>query len=237
MYFALIGFNPHDDLLPMSIRELRYHQIIQDFPSPEEECYMVPSIVSEIVMKLLDWSSDERYQSAAGLLADFEKLLSHDDPNDKLQLSYALFNIDSMEMSDQVPPINFHIPKSLLRRGKDLKAVVANLEQIRVDGMSRVLFVSGPVGIGKSSFLSESENYAIARRAFWIQESAQDSDGIPYYPIRKMLETIANEFSALEPNKKMQISDSLIDQLGGIGKLLINLAPSLVVCRLDPMCV
>jgi chromosomal replication initiation ATPase DnaA len=186
-------------------------------------------VLSDIVMKLLKWQMKDRYQSATGLLSDLEDIESFNNKerNDGKFID-AIFNV-SMELSDHVPVSTFYIPEVLLRRGQDLKVFVNAMESVQETGRSRSIFLSGPPGIGKSAFLAEAENYSIARRAFFIQDSAQGSDGIPYSTISRVMETIAVELSSLDLQKKLTLSNYISDSLGGIGKLLTTLAPSLVV--------
>jgi hypothetical protein len=230
MYYSLLSFNPHDDILPLTIRELKYHHITQDFPTPGAHCSNVPAIVSEIVMRLLHWKPSERYQSASGLLVDLQDLMAHDNPRDGRTLFDKLSSIERMVLSDQTPPITFFIPKSLMRRGQDLRVFVSALEFVQKTGNSKCIFLSGPSGIGKTAFLEEAENYSNARRAFWVHDSCLSTDGVPYSIIAKLLEKIAVQLSEIDLEKRLALGNYLSDQLGGIGKLLTNLAPSLVVC-------
>lgn len=180
-------------------------------------------------MRLLRWSAEKRYQSAAGLLCDFEELLSLGNSRDPDSLLEALYNIESLQLSDQVPSSHFNIPTALLRRGPDLKVAVNAMESVQVDAKSRAIFVAGSVGIGKTAFLFEAEKYSIARRAFWVQVNSQDSEGVPYFTIKRLLDKLAWLLSELDADTKERLRNSLTDNLGGIGKLLTNLVPSLVV--------
>jgi hypothetical protein len=210
--------------------ELQYHHITQDYQTPKANFPMIPSIVSEIVMKLLNWQPENRYQSASGLLADLLDLMSHHNSRDCLSLIEKLNYIESMDLSDQTPPTTFHIPKNLLRRGQDLQVFVSALEMVHENGRSRSIFVSGDPGIGRTVFLQEAEHYTNARHGFWVHESALGSDGVPYFTIARVLEKIALQLLEIDVAKRLILSDYLADQLGGIGKLLTSLAPSLVVC-------
>ncbi|KAL3900925.1 MAG: hypothetical protein SGCHY_000989 [Lobulomycetales sp.] len=102
------------------------------------------------------------------------------------------------------------------------------MESVQVDAKSRAIFVAGSVGIGKTAFLFEAEKYSIARRAFWVQVNSQDSEGVPYFTIKRLLDKLAWLLSELDADTKERLRNSLTDNLGGIGKLLTNLVPSLV---------
>jgi len=88
----------------------------------------LPSIVSDIVMKLMAKTAEDRYQSAWGLKADLETCLH------QLQTSGEIldFPLACQDISDK-----FQIPQKLYGREKEVETLLAAFERVAAGGMQQ----------------------------------------------------------------------------------------------------
>ena len=101
----------------------------------------IPPGVSNIVMKLMSKTAEERYQSAAGLKADLEKC------RQQLQKKGA---VEEFDIGRQDIPERFQIPEKLYGREEEIKILFDEFAKA-AEGETRLIFFPGPPGIGKSS--------------------------------------------------------------------------------------
>src|SRR5919202_1265585 len=116
----------------------------------------IPKALSDIVMKLMAKTAEERYQSAWGLKADLEKCLT------KLQANGNVtdFPLASSDISDK-----FQIPQKLYGREAEVETLLAAFERVANpplpplskggQGGVEMMLVAGYSGIGKSSLVAE----------------------------------------------------------------------------------
>ncbi|HEY9835026.1 MAG TPA: serine/threonine-protein kinase, partial [Stenomitos sp.] len=86
----------------------------------------LPTIVSEIVMKLMAKTAEERYQSAWGLKADLETCLH------QLQTSGE---ISEFSLADQDVSEKFQIPQKLYGREEEVKTLLAAFDRVAAGGV------------------------------------------------------------------------------------------------------
>lgn len=250
MYFALTGRSPFEDAIKCdNIYELRYEQLMQNVVSPSE-LYpdVIPPVLSDVVMKLIKWSPNERYQAASGLLADIRELIyisksdagmvaaatitSNADGDSTTATSNRrspLFHVEDFPLSDDIPINMFQIPKHVLRRGYDLRVMVKSFEKVKESKTSSCLFISGGVGVGKTKFLNEAENYIIARRGVWIKTNCENQFHSPYGPISSILEEIGKSINNLPFDVRDVIVNDIMFACQGMGQVLLDLCPALKV--------
>src|SRR4028119_548209 len=100
-----------------------------------------PKAVSDIVMKLMAKTAEERYQSAWGLKADLEECLFQLQANGTI----ADFPLGSKDISDK-----FQIPQKLYGRESEVKTLLTAFDRVS-QGTTEMMLVAGYSGIGKSA--------------------------------------------------------------------------------------
>src|SRR5919202_130112 len=88
----------------------------------------IPKVVSDIVMKLMAKTAEERYQSAWGLKADLEKCLTQLQANGNV----TAFPLASSDISDK-----FQIPQKLYGREAEVETLLAAFERVATGGIGR----------------------------------------------------------------------------------------------------
>lgn len=148
------------------------HCHIAKQPIPPCECDSeIPSIVSDIVMKLLAKTAEERYQSAFGLIFDLDQCL---------QQLCSRKNIVSFPIGQQDRASQFQIPQKLYGRQADINKLMTVFERVSM-GNTELVLVSGYSGVGKSSLVHEIQEPIIQQRGFFISgKFDQFQRDIPY---------------------------------------------------------
>ena len=106
----------------------------------------LPSVLSEIVLKLLAKVPDDRYQSAAGLQRDLERCLRQWRETGTI----TPFALGAEDTSDR-----FLIPQTVYGREAECAALREAFERVVATGQPELVMVSGPSGIGKSALVYE----------------------------------------------------------------------------------
>ena len=117
-YELLVGQLPFvtDDVL-----ELVHCDLAKQPVSPCQVNAEIPSIVSDIVLKLMAKNAEERYQSAAGIKADLEECLLQLETTGRIEP----FLLGTQDSSDQ-----FQIPQKLYGREAEIKTLLAAFERV-----------------------------------------------------------------------------------------------------------
>ncbi|WGV28017.1 AAA family ATPase [Halotia branconii] len=134
----------------------------------------IPKAVSDIVMKLLVKTPEERYQSAWGIKADLENC------RDRLQ---SLGKIDEFCLGTQDICDRFVIPEKLYGREEEITQLLTTFERVS-QGSSEIMLVSGYSGIGKSALVNEIHKLILRQRGYFISgKFDQLQRDIPYAAI------------------------------------------------------
>ncbi len=130
--------------------------------SPHEVNPEIPKAVSDIVMKLMSKTAEERYQSAFGIKADLESCLTQLESNGEI----LEFPLASSDISDK-----FQIPQKLYGREKEVETLLAAFE--RVAGRSP----QPPSLKSSTSESSPAEGNRVALSGFPGDTNSEDTSG------------------------------------------------------------
>src|ERR1700737_2639446 len=87
---------------------------------PSERVRNVPALVSQIIMKLLAKTAEERYQTAAGLERDLRRCLAAWE---------AQHRIDAFPLGQQDTPDRLVIPEKLYGREREIETLLAPFDR------------------------------------------------------------------------------------------------------------
>src|ERR671933_266181 len=108
--------------------ELVHCHIAKQPLSPHQLIPEIPNAVSDIVMKLMAKTAEERYQSAFGIRADLEECLNQLQRHGEI----TEFPLGTQDISDK-----FQIPQKLYGREAEVETLLAAFERVATGGIGR----------------------------------------------------------------------------------------------------
>jgi len=177
-YEMLTGSLPFEFADPLEL----VHAHLAKMPAPPRALNpAVPQALSDIVMKLLAKTAENRYQSGHGLHADLAACFAQWQTGGQI----TGFVPGQMDFSDR-----FHIPQKLYGRELEIAALLAAFERVSQGGLELML-VSGYAGIGKSALVNEIHKPIIKQRGYFISgKFDQLKRNIPYSAIIHALQEL-----------------------------------------------
>ena len=178
----------------------------------------IPRGLSELVMKLLAKTAEERYQSAQGLLADLEHCL------DELEQTGG---IHSFVLGTRDIPDRFQVSQRLYGRDREIARLLASFRGIQA-GESRMILVSGYSGIGKTCLIKEIYKPITERRGHFISgKFEQFHRNVPYLALTAALHDLLRQLLT-EPEEQLALwRERILAALGSNGQLMIDIISEL----------
>ncbi|WP_312435836.1 AAA family ATPase [Achromobacter sp.] len=115
--------------------------------APAERNAGICAELSAIVMKLLEKSADDRYQTAEGLAADLQCCLTTLTAGPDAVPDFVLGRYDH--------PGRVRVPATLYGRGTELDILLGAMGRVAGSGRAEVVLISGEPGVGKSILIEE----------------------------------------------------------------------------------
>ena len=178
----------------------------------------IPPAVDKIILKLLSKNAEDRYLSAYGLLYDWEQ-------------AQSLWSHHGMEADFEVGKNDFSnklsIPERLYGRENEVRRLRGIFFQA-AQGSKQWVMLPGYSGSGKSSLVHELAPNVATRSALFMEgKFSQYARNTPYsawlQAIDRWVDSLLSRDSDVLEDWKRQI----LDAVGNIGKVLINLFPRL----------
>lgn len=214
-YEMLTGQLPFQASNPL---ELVYCHIAKVALPPREVNLEVPQVVSEIVMKLLAKTAEERYQSALGLKADLETCQR------MLQTSGEIshFTVGKIDLYSQ-----FLIPQKLYGREREVATLIAAFERVS-QGATEMMLVSGYSGIGKTSLVNEVHKPIVGARGYFISgKFDQFKRNIPYASLIQAFQELIRQLLTESSDRIAIWQAKLLAALAPNGQLIVDVIPEL----------
>ncbi|MBK8402448.1 MAG: EAL domain-containing protein [Propionivibrio sp.] len=216
LYKLLTGRLPFQASDPL---EWVHCHIARTPPSIAEQVDGVPQAISSIVMKLLNKTAGERYQTAAGLAADLRHCLdaiAHSG-------SVAPFILGRHDAPDRLS-----IPEKLYGRAYESKALVDAFHRVVTTGAPELILVSGYSGIGKSSLVNELHKEMILPRSlFGSGKFDQLRRGTPYATLAQAFQGLVRKILICDKSEVARWAQAIQDAVGPNGQLVQRLIPDL----------
>ena len=225
LYEMLTGMLPFQTTDPM---EMVHYHIAKIPVPPHEQDQKIPPAVSDIVMKLLSKTAEDRYQSAFGLQVDLQFCLN--------QLVYQ-GNISQYSIGEQDVSGQFQIPQKLYGREGEIHTLMRTFERVS-QGKMEMMLVYGYSGIGKSSLVHEIHKPVIRQRGFFISgKFDQFQRNMPYNAIIQSFQELIQQLLS-ESNHKLALwKKKLLEVLGANGQVIIDVVPEveLIIGKQPPI--
>ncbi|MGF1975926.1 MAG: trifunctional serine/threonine-protein kinase/ATP-binding protein/sensor histidine kinase [Nostoc sp. CmiSLP01] len=208
--------------------ELVHCHIAKQPASPHEINPEIPKPISEIVMKLLAKTVEERYQTTWGIIADLEMCLT--------QLQTQGYISDFL-LAQQDISSKFQIPQKLYGREQEVATLLAAFERVSA-GTKETILVSGYSGIGKSALVQEIYKPITKARGYFIAgKFDQFQRNIPYSGIVKAFQSLVRQLLTESQEQLNQWQEKLSNALGANGQVIIDVIPEieLIIGKQSPV--
>lgn len=207
MLTGRLPFDAHDAM------EWVYCHIAKMPKSPHGIDPAVPEGLSNIVMKMLSKSPDDRYSSGAGLIADLERFLNPWQKNREATI-FPLGEKDKTSV--------FNIPQKLYGREIEVEQIMSAMTRIT----RGALLVSGYPGIGKTSLVNELHKPIVRQHGYFVSgKFEQFQQKTPYFALIQALRKLIRQLLG-EGKKSIDTwRSSLLKALNPNAQLIIDVIP------------
>jgi PAS domain S-box-containing protein len=188
-------------------------------PRPPAELRPVPRAASDIAMKLLAKSPEDRYQSAHGLAVDLETCLERWRSGGDA----GPFVLGTQDFAD-----HFRVPQRLYGREEELSALLRAFRRVAGSGAPELVLIAGYSGIGKSSLVGELRR-PLAEACAHFGAGKLERYGTPYAALAKALGELVQQLLAESEEWTARWRALLLEALGGQGRLIVELVPQLAL--------
>jgi len=216
LYEILTGSLPFAASDPMEW--VHCHIARQPVP-PGERLADVPGPVSAIIVKLLAKTAEDRYQTAAGVEADFRRCLVE---------WRARRQLDTFTLGVHDMPDRLLIPEKLYGRAREIEMLLASFDRVMASGRAELVLVSGYSGIGKSSVVNELHKPLVPPRGFFSSgKFDQYKRDIPYVTLAQAFQGLVRPLLSKSKEELGKWRDAIQEALGPNALLMIDLVPEL----------
>ncbi len=176
----------------------------------------IPKSVSDIVMKLLAKTAEDRYQSALGLRADL-MICS--------QLLESKGEITDFLLGEQDVSDKFQVSQKLYGREKEIWLLLAAFACLNL-GKAEVMMVTGFSGIGKSVLVHEIYKPITQKRGYFISgKFDQFQRNIPYSALVNAFRELMTQLLTETESELQAWRKRLLEALGSNAQIIIDVIP------------
>jgi PAS domain S-box-containing protein len=216
LYQMLTGALPFTAANPI---EWVHCHIARRVVPPSERIKELPGAVSAIIMKLLSKTTEERYQTAAGLKRDLQHCLAAWDAQGRIEY----FGLGDADIPDRLL-----IPEKLYGRERETESLLASFDRIRSGAAPELVLVSGYSGIGKSALVHELHAAMVPSGALFASgKFDQHQRDIPYATLAQAFQGLIRQLLAKSDADLRPWRDALREALDPLGQLMVDLVPEL----------
>lgn len=215
-YEMLTGRLPFD--VQDSMELIRSH-IVEMPPLPHELKKSIPSVFSDIILKLMSKTVEDRYQSLYGLEEDLKKCHEQFESVGKIE-SFAVASNDIFN--------RFIIPEKLYGREDEIKLLRDSFWRAR-ESQAGLVLVSGHPGINKSRFINELYKLITVERGYFVSgKFNQFERNRPYTSIIQSLQSFVRKILSEGESEISVWRDRIQAALGINGQIVVEVIPEIV---------
>ena len=199
------------------VLELVHSQIAKIPDSPSLHNPSFPEPLCKIILKLLEKSNDQRYQSSSGLIHD----LNFCKESYSQKGFIAEFQPGALDYSQ-----NLRIPEKFYGRQEELE-VLENCVERLFEGNHTSLFISGEAGVGKTKLVSELKKQLISRRAVFVEgKFDQFNKNVPYSAVVAAFNDLIGQMLQSKSEDLAHLKELFISELGQNLGIIVDLLPN-----------
>jgi predicted ATPase/serine phosphatase RsbU (regulator of sigma subunit)/tRNA A-37 threonylcarbamoyl transferase component Bud32 len=176
----------------------------------------IPPVLSDIILKLMAKTAEERYQSAYGLKADLEECLRQHNAGIVLE-----FPLGCHDISDK-----FQLPQKLYGRELEIQNLLAAFAGSSIQ--NQLMLIAGYSGIGKSALVQELYKPITEKRGYFISgKFDQYQRNIPYSAIVIAFQGLVKQLLTESENQLKQWRENLLAAVGVNGQVIVEVIPEI----------
>ncbi|MDI1446384.1 AAA family ATPase [Polyangium sp. 6x1] len=215
LYEMLVGHPPFDD---DDVEGILHGHLIRTPTPPRALAPSVPAPLSDIVVKLLAKTPEERYQSDAGLAFDLSECLRQWRERG---------TIEPFPLCTKDRATELRRAQRLYGRENDVATLLQAFQRARLRGPELAL-VSGYSGIGKSALVREIHRTISQHGAYFISgKFDQLARDVPLAPVVHAFRELTREILKESPESITRWKEKILAAVKGNGSLLTDLVPEL----------
>ncbi len=183
----------------------------------------IPKVVSNLIMKLLAKTSEERYLSAFGIKADLQECIG------QLQTTGT---ISDFLLAQKDPSNRFSIPQKIYGREQEIETLLSTFKRVtqtnEAEKNVEMILICGYSGIGKSVLVRELYKPITAQQGYFISgKFEQFQRNIPYSAIASAFRSLIQQLLAENDAQLLQWREKLIAALGSNGQVIADVIPEI----------
>ncbi len=215
LYELLTGVLPFQSKDPM---ELVHCHIARKPTPPIEINPAIPLVLSNMVMKLMAKTAEDRYQSAFGIRYDLERCWQEYEATGKI----STFEVATRDVSDR-----FNIPEKLYGRTGEVETLLQAFERVSL-GNTEMMLVAGFSGIGKTAVVAEVNQPIVRQRGYFIKgKFDQFKQDIPLSAWVQALQNLIRQILAEPPRVLAAWRREILAALEQQAQVIIDFIPEL----------
>jgi hypothetical protein len=199
--------------------ELIHAHIARRPASPRQHRGGLPATLEEIILRLLAKSPEERYQTAAGLLADLERA--------RAELATSP-EITPFTLGQHDCDGTLRVPEKLYGRAAQREVLLRSVRRAQT-GARALALIAGPPGVGKSALVQECHREIVRGGHFVSGKFDQFNRAIPYSALTKACSELVRVYLASTASELEGWRRRLRVALGDNARVIIDVVPELVV--------
>ncbi len=193
----------------------------------------IPKAVSDIVMKLLAKTAEDRYQSAYGIKMDLEACLT------QLQ---AYGEVNNFLLAQHDVSAKFQIPQKLYGREQEIDTLIAAFDRMS-QGSTEMILIAGYSGIGKSVLVDEIHQPIVRQRGYFIAgKFDQFKRNIPYFSLIQAFQELIRQLLTESEAQIKNWKEKILEATASNAHIIIDIIPEIefligkqpVVPQLEP---
>ncbi|MEM7031047.1 MAG: serine/threonine-protein kinase PknK, partial [Chloroflexota bacterium] len=178
----------------------------------------IPQTLSDIILKLLNKTAEDRYQSAAGLQHDLQTCLDQWQKTGQIEA----FALGQRDRSDR-----FQIPQKLYGRDVETQALLETYARVG-QGSSEMMLVAGYSGIGKSALVHELYKPITRQKGYYCAgKFDQFQRNIPYSAFIQAIQDLIRQILTEDEAQITRWREEILAALSGNGQVIVDVIPEI----------
>jgi len=218
LYELLTGRLPFERSADDQTHWAHYH-IASEPLAPGQVRPDVPEMLSTIILKLLEKSPENRYQTVDGLIADLRRCQATLTAEGEI----ARFIPGQQDRSPAI-----HLADALFAAHPQANEALAAFERVGQNGVPELVIIGGPSGIGKSSVIATALKALQQRKVLLaVGKVDQFSSSLPYGVLSSAFRSLTLHLLGLPAEEVTKWKIRLTRALEGYEELAVSLVPEL----------